>query len=267
MSCIRSKKHMRIKLFVCVLVLAAVLLCLSICVALLPDRLTKMDVADTSVSRVSRASLRFAGDIREDVRVYWLCADGATDYSLDVFLSRYEEAGDHISVQVVDTTAQPEFLSDYLDLEETDELGDVSLTNYSLIIASDRRATILDFTDLYLFSNDVISSALGSETLLTYSQLAAVVEQYSSLLQSSVTSRYFCGESRLSAALEYVTADEIPEDGFVSSFDDISPICLDGNSLSGLSRGGAAVWSLVLLVVLPGVFVAVGVVSYRKRKG
>lgn len=267
MFCIRSKKRMRIKLFVCVLVLAATLLCLSICVALLPARLTKLDAADTSISRVSRASLRFAGDIREDVCVYWLCEDGATDYGMDVFLSRYEEAGDHISVQVVDTTAQPEFLSDYLDPEETDELGDISLTNYSLIIASDRRATILDFTDLYLFSNDVVNSALGSDTLLTFSQLSAVVEQYSSLLQSSVTSRYFCGESRLSAALEYVTADEIPESGFVSSFDDISPICLDGNSLSGLSHSGAVVWSIILLVVLPGVFVAVGVVNYKKRKG
>lgn len=258
-----AKPSLRIRIFVLGLILALLLLVLWVCVSLLPWRLTKLDVSGEAISRVTDASLRFAGDIREDVRVYWLCADGATEYSMEIFLSRYEEAGEHISVQVVDTTAHPDFLADYLGLEDADEPDDVSLTNYSLVIASDRRATILYFINLYLFSNDVVNSALGSETLLTYSQLAA----FGDYLQNSVTSLYFCGESRLSAALEYVTADEIPEDGFVSSFDDISPICLDGNSLSGLSRGGAAVWSLVLLVVLPGVFVAVGVVNHKKRKG
>lgn len=229
------KKKIRIKLFLSCLLLALALLLLSLGSALLPWRLTKREVSAGAISRVSDASLRLARDIQEDVRVYWLCAGGVTEYGMEVFLSRYEEAGDRITVQIVDTDARPDFVEAYVG-------EGASLANYSLIVESDRRATVLDYTDLYLFSNDMLNSYFGEETLLTYYQLSVYVEQAGSLLQSSVTSRYFCGEARLSAALEYVTAERIPHTYLLTGHGGLLPSelseVLDGLGVTELSLSG-----------------------------
>ena len=181
--------------------LLALLLTLNLLAVALPWRLTKLDVGSGNISRVSDKTLRLVGDLREDVRVYWLCENGETDYSVELFLTRYAEAGDRIQLQIIDTVAQPTFVSKYVGTGS-------SLSNYSLIVESDRRVTLLDYTDLYLFSNDVINSLYGKETFLTAAQLTQFMTYYSSVLKNSVTSRYFRGEAQLSGAIDYVTAGE-----------------------------------------------------------
>ena len=162
--------------------LLALLLTLNLLAVALPWRLTKLDVGSGNISRVSDKTLRLVGDLREDVRVYWLCENGETDYSVELFLTRYAEAGDRIQLQIIDTVAQPTFVSKYVGTGS-------SLSNYSLIVESDRRVTLLDYTDLYLFSNDVINSLYGKETFLTAAQLTQFMTYYSSVLKNSVTSR------------------------------------------------------------------------------
>ena len=120
--------------------LLALLLTLNLLAVALPWRLTKLDVGSGNISRVSDKTLRLVGDLREDVRVYWLCENGETDYSVELFLTRYAEAGDRIQLQIIDTVAQPTFVSKYVGTGS-------SLSNYSLIVESDRRVTLLDYTD------------------------------------------------------------------------------------------------------------------------
>ncbi len=112
-----------------------------------------------------------------------------------------------------------------------------SLSNYSLIVESDRRVTLLDYTDLYLFSNDVINSLYGKETFLTAAQLTQFMTYYSSVLKNSVTSRYFRGEAQLSGAIDYVTAAEVPHGYLLTGHGDaaLPELMLNALSSYGLS--------------------------------
>lgn len=210
--------------------LLALLLTLNLLAVALPWRLTKLDVGGGNISRVSDKTLRLVGDLREDVRVYWLCENGETDYSVELFLTRYAEAGDRIQLQIIDTVAQPTFVSKYVGTGS-------SLSNYSLIVESDRRVTLLDYTDLYLFSNDVINSLYGKETFLTAAQLTQFMTYYSSVLKNSVTSRYFRGEAQLSGAIDYVTAAEVPHGYLLTGHGDaaLPELMLNALSSYGLS--------------------------------
>ncbi len=210
--------------------LLAVLLVVNVLATVLPWRVTKLDVGSENISRVSDRSVQFAANLREDVRVYWLCENGETDYATELFLTRYSEAGDRIRIEVVDTVEQPDFAAQYVGTGTT-------LSNYSLIVESDRRVTVLDYTDLYLFTNDVIDSLYGKQTYLTASQLTQFMTYYSSVLKNSVTSRYFRGEAQLSGAIDYVTAEEVPHGYLLTGHGDAALPALLLNALEsyGLS--------------------------------
>ena len=198
-----TRNHRRCTyLYLSGVILLIVLLVVNLAATMLPWRVTKRDAGHENISRVSDRTLDFLANLQEDVNVYWLCEDGMTDYATELFLTRYEEASDRVKVRIVDTTDQPDFASQYLDSGST-------LSNYSLIIESESRVTVLDFTDLYLFSNDVLQAALGV-TYLTATQLSYYMTYYSSVLKESVTSRYFQGESQLTGAIDYVTAERVP---------------------------------------------------------
>lgn len=189
-------------LYVAGVVLLVALLIANLAATMFPWRVSKLDVGSENISRVSDKTLDFLANLREDVNVYWLCENGVTDYATELFLTRYEEASDRVTVLIVDTVDQPDFASRYVDSGST-------LSNYSLIVESESRVTVLDFTDLYLFSNDVLQAALGV-TYLTATQLSYYMTYYSSVLKDSVTSRYFQGESQLTGAIDYVTAEQVP---------------------------------------------------------
>lgn len=206
MSTSRNGKK-RIVIFCASLGLALLLILANVLVAaLLPWSLTKRDIGKDNLSRVSENSLELVRTLEEDVHIYWLCTDGSSDYALELLLTRYAEAGDHLYVEIPDMTDETvaALIKGYV--------GDTaSLSNYSLIVASERRYTVLDYTDLFLFSNDMLNSYFGTETYLTFTQWANYMEQNASLLQNSVTSTYFRGEAQLSSAIDYVTAETIPQ--------------------------------------------------------
>lgn len=203
---IQSNRKRRIRIFILGVGLAALLVLLNIAALLLPWQVTKQDVGADNISRISETSTELVRDLKEDVQIYWLCAGGSTDYELELFLTRFHEAGDRLQVTAVDTedSAQLALLKPYIGDNST-------LSDHSLVVVSDRRYTVLDYTDLYLFSNDVINSSFGAETFLTYDQWVLYMTQYASILQNSVTSRYFRGEAQLASAIDYVTAESIPQ--------------------------------------------------------
>lgn len=206
MSTSRNEKK-RIGIFCVSLGLALLLILANILAAdLLPWSLTKRDIGKDNLSRVSEETLELVRGLEEDVHIYWLCTDSGSDYALELLLTRYAEAGSRLHIEIPDMTDESvaTLIKGYVG--ET-----ASLSNNSLIVASERRYTILDYTDLFLFSNDMLNSYFGAETYLTVTQWAAYMEQNASLLQNSVTSRYFCGEAKLSAAVDYVTAETIPQ--------------------------------------------------------
>lgn len=210
--------------FAMIAVLLAGLIAVNLAVGLLPAKVTVFDVSGIGLTEISDETVKFLSKMEEDVTVYWLCADGAVDDQFELLLTRYEEAGKHVKVEVIDTTEDPAFASAYTD---------TALADYSLIVESGRRYTVVDQSDMYYYTNYLFPIVVQlypqyfPEALaqpLTLEELSSVSSQYGTMISlamaeqgmnitditaySSVHS--FCGEAQLTAALDYVTREYIP---------------------------------------------------------
>ncbi|MBQ9151609.1 MAG: Gldg family protein, partial [Clostridia bacterium] len=195
--------------FVMGITVLAVLIVANLLVSALPAKVTQFDTTNLGLTEISDETAKFVSEMEEDVTIYWLCEDGVIDDQFRLLLTRYEEAGKHIKVEIVDPLANPTFTGKYT--EET-------LSAYSVIVESERRYTVVDFMDMYYYTNSLFAEYMGLTSPLTMDQLSSYTEQYSDMflqyLQVNVSDYHsfhsFCGEARLTSALDYVTKEEIP---------------------------------------------------------
>ncbi len=179
------------------LALLVVLVGVNILVALLPKQYTLLDSTHNGLYTLSSTTESYIKTVDETVTVYFLCDDGAEDVRIRTFLDRYSGLNGNITVKTIDPTKNPSFVSRY-----TKE----PLNNYSVIVASDKRSTVLDYYDLYLWENEV----LGIMNAEKYS--AYLSDSYGSyILSYSETVQHFNGEAKVTNAITYVTADRIPK--------------------------------------------------------
>ena len=230
--------------FVAGVILLAALIVANLLVGALPAKLTRFDASGRGITEISDETEKFVAGMNEDVTIYWLCEGGAVDDQIRLLLSRYEEAGKHVKVEVVDPLKNPTFTSKY---------SSSTLSAYSFIVESDRRFTVVDSSDLYYWSNILFSLAyrLYPDYLpaditqpMSYAALSSVCSQYGSMVAymlatqgmnvSDVTEyntvASFCGEAKLTAALDYVTREYIPHAYLLTGFGDAKP----SESLDGL---------------------------------
>lgn len=207
----RMKRSVKIGTFSFVMgvIVLAALIVANLLVGALPAKITRFSLDDQSITDISDETVKFVSELTEDVTVYWLCEDGIADEELSLFLTRYEEAGKHIKVEIVDPLKEPAFTQKY---------SDVTLSEYSVIVESARRHTVVDFMDMYYFTNDLLASEMGLTQPLTQATLSSYVSQYTTAVQMYYgvnLSDYnrvhsFCGEARLTSAIDYVTREYIP---------------------------------------------------------
>lgn len=208
--------------FVMGVIVLAALIVANLLVGALPAKVTRFSMSDQSITEVSDETVKFVSEMKEDVTVYWLCEGGAADEELSLFLTRYEEAGKHVKVEIVDPLENPTFTSQY---------SDTTLSEYSLIVKSARRYTVVDYTDMFYYTNDFFSQELGLTDPMTMAQLETLCSQYSSIIQTyygvTVTDynsiHSFCGEAALTSALDYVTKEYIPHAYLLTGHGDGTP--------------------------------------------
>ncbi len=206
-------------------VLLAVLIAVNLLVGLLPAKVTMHDVSGMGLTEISPETAKFVSGMEEDVTVYWLCQDGVVDDQFELLLTRYEEAGKHIKVEVIDTTENPAFAGAYTDTAPAD---------YSLIVESGRRYTVVDQSEMYYYTNYLFPVVVqlypqyfpsDMTRPLTLAELSSVCSQYGALIALALAEQgmnvgnditvynavhSFCGEAQLTAALDYVTREYIP---------------------------------------------------------
>lgn len=218
----RSKRSARKGLIslVSVAVLLAALVLVNLLVGLLPAKVTVFDVSGIGLTEISAETAKFVSGMTEDVTVYWLCADGIVDDQFELLLTRYEEAGDHIRVEVIDTTAQPDFAAAYT----ADALAD-----YSMIVESGLRHTTVNTDDMYFYTNDFVNEQLYSGTVVPmtaeqFEQIYRYCAQYYQIdITKSPTRVHYRGEALLTAALDYVTREYIPHGYLIAGHGEAAP--------------------------------------------
>lgn len=223
--------------FVAGVILLAALIVANLLVGALPAKLTQFDVTGRGITEISDETKKFVSGMTKDVTVYWLCEGGEVDDQVRLLLSRYEEAGKHVKVEVVDPLENPTFTSKY---------SDTTLSAYSFIVESDRRYTVVDSSELYYWYNAALSAAyqLYPDYLpaditqpMSYAALSSVCSQYGSMVIymlsmqgisiSDITElnavHSFCGEAKITAALDYVTREYIPHAYLLTGMGDERP--------------------------------------------
>ena len=223
--------------FVAGVILMAALIVANLLVGALPAKLTRFDTSGHGITEISPETKKMVAGMTEDVTIYWLCEGGEVDDQVRLLLSRYEEAGKHVKVEVVDPLKDPTFTSKY---------SDTTLSAYSFIVESDRRYTVVDSADLYYWYNAALSAAyqLYPDYLpaditqpMSYAALSSVCSQYGSMVSymlsmqgfsiSDITElntvHSFCGEAKITAALDYVTQEYIPHAYLLTGMGDAKP--------------------------------------------
>ncbi|MBQ4112322.1 MAG: Gldg family protein [Clostridia bacterium] len=225
--------------FIMGVILLALLIVANLLAGALPAKITQFDTSGLGMTEISDETGKFVSGMTEDVTVYWICEDGVVDEQFRLLLSRYEEAGKHITVKVVDPLAEPTFTAKY---------SDTAISDYSIIVESARRFTVLDFADLYYYTNTAFLAAyqafpqyLPADLTMPMSAAAlqSAVSQYGAMVAYMLSaqgvnmtaddiSRYtsihsFCAEAKLTSALDYVTREYIPHGYILTGLGDAAP--------------------------------------------
>ena len=136
------------------LLLLAALVLLNLLTALLPQHLSKIDSSHNRLYTLSERTEEALRALDGDVTLYFLCSNGTEDATLRTFLDRYASLSDRIKVKVVDPVANPTFTKTYTD---------AALSNYSVIIAGEKRSLSIDYYDLYLWENEMLGILTAEE--------------------------------------------------------------------------------------------------------
>ena len=223
--------------FITGVILLALLIVANLLVGVLPAKITQFDTSGLGLTEISDETEKFVSGMNEDVTVYWLCEGSVEDQQIRLLLSRYEEAGKHITVKIVDPLKEPTFTSKYTDS---------TLSPFSFIVESSRRHTVIDAGDLYYYTNllfplvyQMYPQYIPAELLgpMTAASLSSACSQYGTVItyimaQSGYTVEditqfntfhSFCAEAQLTSALDYVTREYIPHGYLLTGFGDKTP--------------------------------------------
>lgn len=142
----------------------------------LPAAWTNIDLTSGKMYSLTAQTKEYVAGMQEDVTIYVMVDEENQDAVLQQTLQRYDDLSDHITVEYVNPTVNPMFLLQY-----TDESASVN----SLIVVSDKRSKVIDYSNIYESSFDYT----------TYT--------------SSTTG--YDGEGQITSALDYVLSDDMPK--------------------------------------------------------
>lgn len=176
--------------------------------AALPDRYTTLDVTSEKLYSLTDTTKNLLKNLSEDVTIYVLDSENGQDETLGSTLESYRNMSDHIQVVYKDPVVTPDFYKSYTD----------SITMNSLIVESEKRFKVIDYSDIY-------------ETSFDYNTY-----------QSSVTG--YDAEGLLTSAIAYVTNDSAPKLYTLGGHNELS---LSDTFENGLKKENADLADLTLL--------------------
>lgn len=184
-------------------ILLCLLITISTIVYFLPGHLTMFDSSAIGIAELSDATLSFVGDLKEDVKLYWLCENQELNDVLGLVASNYEVAGDHIDVIMVDPLTETDFIQ---------EFGAENLPNFSFVVASKYRYTVVSSEDFYYYTNDFVDEQLngGNTYKMSWDEFNSFYSSYGTYMSATSSYEFFQGETLLTAAIDYVALPTVP---------------------------------------------------------
>ena len=158
----------------------AVVVVLNLIMTKLPAAATRIDLTDSDLLALSDQTKQLVSGLEEDVTVYQILEnDGDEDEYITELLHRYSDLSKNFHYETVNVILYPNFVGQY-----TSE----KLYKNSLVVVSDKRTAVIDYFDIYkyTFADDSTQENLNVQDI------------------------QFCGEEKLTTAVDYVTTDVLP---------------------------------------------------------
>lgn len=181
----------------------------NLCVNELPEKYTCFDLTQNRLYSLSAETGEYLQGIEEDIHIYVLQNEEDKDPVLDSTLKKMAALSDHITIEYKDPVKSPTFYKNYTD-------GNITFN--SLIVESQKRYKVVDYSALYEYEIDYS----------TYSQ--------------SVTG--YDGEGQIVSAIDYVTKEEMPVAYLITGHDELG---MDTSFLEALEKRNFTVEELNLL--------------------
>ncbi len=162
---------------VMIVVVLAITVIVNLAVTKLPDSMQNIDVTSSRLYSLTDDTKNLVSGLKDDVTIYVLDKESASDKTLNKTLKSYEALSKHIKVSYVDPAENPTFIQKY-----TDDSSKVYMN--SLIVTCGDKSKIVNFSDVYETSTDYT----------TYSQKTTGYD----------------GEGQITSAIDYVTSDSNP---------------------------------------------------------
>ncbi|MDD6798934.1 MAG: Gldg family protein [Firmicutes bacterium] len=168
-------------------IVLAIVIIINLLINQLPSTLTKYDTTSSGFFTISDKSKEIIKNIKSDITIYLIAESGSEDTQIKELAARYTALNGKIKFKKVDPAVQPGFTSAY-----TDE----TLNQNSLIVVNNDtgRSTCIDNSSIYV-------TEYSDEELYYYYLYGQT--------PSGTTS--FAGESAITSALDYVTAEKLPK--------------------------------------------------------
>lgn len=197
----------------------AVVIVLNLFVKELPASVTSIDATATKIYSLTTDTKEYVKMLEKDIQIYVLAEEESADTTLAETLERYDDLSDCINVNYVNPLTNPLFYQNYTDATPT--------TN-SLIVVSEERSRVIDYSEIYEYSYDYYSYSSSLEGYDAEGQITSAI-QYVSMDSSELPIIYEVeghGETALSGgftevvgkanitlqSLTLLTVDEVPED-------------------------------------------------------
>ena len=177
-------------------ILLAVLVVVNLIVSALPSRYTKFDTSANKMYTLSESTEEFVSGLEDEVTLYYVCVTGNENEKLRTFLDRFADLSSKVKVKNLDPVKDPDFLKEH-NAED--------LVSTGFLVVSDKRSKALSLNDLYYYANEDGDRMSEDEYEYYSSYYGEYFEYYFGYF-----SPYFDGDSAITGAIEYVTAEKVP---------------------------------------------------------
>ncbi len=239
-----AEKRTRLRICAPLAVSVCLALALNITAACLPMTATNPDLTGKDTFRLSGAAKDHLAALSEDVTLTLICQGGSSSADGDIyaFLAGFADASSHIKLKV----ASPEQAADRLA-----SMGSTDVENMSILVESNRHATLIPNTELYYFLYATQSGAMAmspAEYNYMYAYMASSGEtSYLTQFLANVSAQ-FDGEARLMGAIGYVTLEQA---AVAYSYTGSGTMSLDFSLMRELRMGNTDLRKISSITALP----------------
>ena len=177
-------------------IVLAVLVVVNLIVSALPSKYTKFDTSATKMYTLSDGTQDFVSGLTQDVTLYYVVVSGQEDEKIETFLARFSDLNPKVKVKNLDPVKEPDFLKKY-NAED--------LVSTGFLIVSDKRSKAISLSEFYYYANESGEQMSVDEYEYYSSYYGEYFEYYFGVFEP-----YFDGDSAITGAIEYVTAEKVP---------------------------------------------------------